>query len=456
MVNSITLPHDWTPRHYQLGALRKFDAGIKRHLLIWPRRAGKDSFAINLSAKSAHQRVGSIFHFLPTARQGRKVIWDGIDKQGRRIIDQAMPKELRSNTVNDEMQIKLKCGSMYQVVGSDNFDSIVGTNPVGCVFSEYALSDPRAWDYVRPILAENGGWACFITTPRGKNHAYEMYRTNKDNPLWNVSHLTCEDTGHISLEAIEEERRSGMSEARIRQEFYCDFEVADLGQIYADIIEELEKGGRVGSVPYDPRYPVHTFWDLGHRDATAIWFVQYVNMDIHVIDYLEERRGHVGHFVGKVRDKPYSYARHVTPHDTERFEFGAGTTILEAFRQHGINPTIAPKLTVDTGIKALRVVLRRCKFDVTRCHHLLRALKAYRYEENEEDRTVSNKPKHDWSSHAADAGRYMAVTPQDFGVNPSWASSLILPSEGDWSAAPKIGRRPPMAEPEYDPLAAWR
>jgi phage terminase large subunit len=454
----MTVPFDWTPRHYQLRPLAHFDRGIKRQLLIWPRRAGKDSFAINLAAKALCSRVGTVFHFLPTAKQGRKVIWDGMMKDGRRVIDQAFPERIRSRTVNDEMFIRLRNESVYQVVGSDNYDSIVGTNPIGAVFSEWALSDPRAWDFIRPILTENNGFAIFITTPRGRNFVWDQLQSVKNLPDWFVSHLTVEDTGHISLADIEKERRAGMHESRIQQEFYCSFDATNIGAIYVAYMDAALKAGRIGKVPYDPRYPVVTAWDLGHRDATAIWFMQRIGPTIHAIDYAEDRGKDLKHFVKLIQQKPYAYSQHIVPHDANRFEFGAGNTIMEAFRQHGILATVAPKLDVDDGIEATRATLPRIWFDASQCSAGLRALRSYRYEEDEENNTVAAKPKHDWSSHCCDALRYFAVTPPDQGVIPRWAYGPGQTVPYGPGVQPLMGHNggPPLDGEEFDPLASWR
>jgi hypothetical protein len=163
------LPYRWQARRYQLRLIHYLAKGGKRAVVVWHRRAGKDSVALNWIAQAAVQRTGTYWHMLPEARQGRKVVWDGIDRRGRRMIDQAFPPELREGKPNDtEMRLRLRGGSVFQVVGSDNYDALVGSNPVGVVFSEYSLARPAAWEYLRPILAENGGWAVFIFTPRGQ------------------------------------------------------------------------------------------------------------------------------------------------------------------------------------------------------------------------------------------------------------------------------------------------
>ena len=201
------------------------DSGGKRAVAVWHRRAGKDSTALNYTACEAIEKPGVYWHMLPTQRQARKVVWDGIDRKGRRVANQVFPREIVKKKRADEMQIELINGSIWQLCGSDNYDSLVGANPVGVVFSEWSLCNPAAWDFIRPILSENGGWAIFIYTPRGKNHGYKMAEMARKNPDWFYSRLTVEDTARddgspvITSEAIQAERDAGMYEEMIQQEF---------------------------------------------------------------------------------------------------------------------------------------------------------------------------------------------------------------------------------------------
>ena len=149
------IPHDWRPRAYQMKLWEYLINGGKRAVAVWHRRAGKDSLSINWTAFAATQRKGIYWHMLPTQAQARKVVWDGIDKAGRKIVDQAFPKELVARKSEQDMKIELRNGSIWQCVGSDYYDNLVGANPVGVVFSEYSIANPAAWDFIRPILAEN-------------------------------------------------------------------------------------------------------------------------------------------------------------------------------------------------------------------------------------------------------------------------------------------------------------
>jgi hypothetical protein len=174
----IRLPHNnWRPRPYQQDLWKYLEKNGKRAVAIWHRRAGKDEVCLHWSAVAAHTRVGVYWHMLPEANQARKAVWDAVNPHsGLRRINEAFPRELRESTRETDMAIRFKSGSLWQLVGSDNYNSLVGSPPVGVVFSEFALADPSAWGYLRPILAENNGWALFITTPRGRNHASTFYR----------------------------------------------------------------------------------------------------------------------------------------------------------------------------------------------------------------------------------------------------------------------------------------
>lgn len=210
---------------------------MKRLVAVWHRRAGKDSFAINATAVKMVTEPGLYYYLAPSQKHARKIIWDNIGSNGQRVITQAIPEALRKSSNDQEMRIVIDCPgggeSIFQVVGSDNFDSIVGSNPKGLVFSEWSICQkPEAWDYFRPILAENGGWAMFIYTPRGLNHGYHTFQMAQNNPQWYCERLTIEDTGVLSKQQVEDERAAGMSELRIRQEFYCEFNAANENQIF--------------------------------------------------------------------------------------------------------------------------------------------------------------------------------------------------------------------------------
>ena len=382
---------------------------MKRAVVIWHRRAGKDKTLVNLVAKKMLERVGTYFYFFPTYTQGKKILWQGMDRDGFKFIDH-FPKALLASKPNDtELKIEYKNGSIFQIIGTDNIDSIVGTNPVGCIFSEYALQNPKAWDFIRPILAENGGWAVFNYTPRGKNHGFDLYEMARANPNWFVQKLTVDDTGIISKEVIEEERTSGMSDELIQQEYYCSFTAAIMGAYYWKEYDEAEKAGRFTNVPYDPAALVHTVWDLGIRDSMAIGFYQAVGLERRKIDYLEFTGKGLPEAIKLIKEKPYTYGKHFAPHDIQVRELGTGKSRLEVAKELGIEFQIVPNISVQDGIDAGRRFFKKLWADKTNCKDWLRLIPQYTKEYDEDKKIFKDKPLHDWTSHGADEHRYASL-----------------------------------------------
>jgi hypothetical protein len=406
--STIRIPHDWTPRTYQRGLWDYLEAGGRRAVAAWHRRSGKDSVAVNWTAVAAMQRVGVYYHMAPEKEHARKIIWDNVDAQGRRVIDQAFPKALRETSNENEMKIRLANGSVWQVVGSDSYDSLVGTNPVGLVFSEYSRANPAAWDFMRPILAENGGWALFISTPLGQNHFADLYETAKATPGWFAQVLTVDDTQVISPEALEADR-ADMVPSLFKQEYFCSFAGAVEGSYYGEYLERAEQDGRIASVPWEPALPVNTAWDLGVDDQTSIWFWQRHGKELRLIDYYKASGAGFDHYAKHLAAKPYAYGQHLLPHDIEVREMSSGRSRKQELAGLGIKATAVPRLSVEDGIQAVRSVLAQCWFDASKCARGIKALKAYRTEYDPKTGTNRQRPQHDWTSHAADAFRYLAV-----------------------------------------------
>ena len=390
--------------------------GGTRAVAVWHRRAGKDVVALNWSVVASLRRVGLYWHLLPTYSQGRKIVWDGRTKEGRPFRS-FFPPELIKNENNTEMKLELVNDSIHQVVGTENIDRLVGTNPVGCVFSEYSLQDPRAWNFIRPILAENGGWAIFPYTPRGKNHGFDLYEMARRNPNWFCQKLSIEDTGAIPLSVIEEERASGMQEELLQQEYYCSFESGMVGSYYGIVLAKLYKQGHITRVPYDPAIPVDTGWDLGMDDSTAIWFSQSTRNETRIVDYYEGSGESIGHYARILAEKAERYnivyGHHYGPHDLEVRELfqteHPGKSRKEvARRSYGIRFTTVARHDPADGIEAARLLLPTCYFDAERTDRGLSALMNYRKKWDEEKRMFTGEIE-DWTNHGADAFRTLAM-----------------------------------------------
>jgi hypothetical protein len=412
----ITIPYEFKPRPYQLELFKALDSGYKRACVVYHRRAGKDKSLFNLLIKKAFERKGVYYYLFPEFAQGRRVIWDGVDGSGFKFLDH-IPEPLIQRKNSTDMKIELVNGSVIQVIGTDKFDKVRGSNPVGCVFSEFAFQNPKAWHIIRPILAENNGWACFNSTPNGKNHFYDMYNMAKDNVRWFTQFLTVNDTYDwdnkpiITEEAIQEEREAGMTEEMIQQEFYCSWIANAQGFYYLSMIEDATKEGRICNLPHDPSSPVETWWDIGVNDNTCIWFTQTFGNKIHIIDFLKASGHGLSYYAKQLQRKPYVYRSHNFPHDIGNTEFGTGRTRIEVAEElfKGTRINVLPKLPVEDGINAVRMVLPSCHFDKRKCHEGLDALRNYRKQFDERLQEYKDKPLHDWASDPSDAFRYMAV-----------------------------------------------
>ena len=401
----------FVPREYQLPILDALiNKGYKRVLAILPRRAGKDLTAFNAAIRFCYRKVCVIYYIFPTYAQAKKVIWDSITNTGERFLDY-IPPELIESKNSQELKIRFKNGSLLQLVGSDNYDSLMGTNPQGVIFSEYALQDPRAYQYIRPILVANDGWALFISTPRGKNHLWELYQIAQQNPQWFCYKLTVNETNHIPLALIEKERQEGiMSDDLIQQEYYTSFTMGVEGAYYAKYLDRMRVNGQIGQVPWESGFKVHTAWDLGVRDSTAIIFFQVIGQTVRIIDYYERSKEGLEHYVRVIESKPYSYGRHIAPHDIRVTEFGSGLTRIEKARQLGIKFTIADDISVVDGIEAVRSAFSKIWIDEEKCLDLIKALENYRQEYDIKRKVYNSQPLHNWASHAADCMRYLAIS----------------------------------------------
>jgi phage terminase large subunit len=398
------------PRSYQLPI---FDAienkNYKRVLAILPRRAGKDVCGFNLMVRAALRTVGVYYYIFPTFAQAKRVIWDSITNEGKRFLDY-IPLELVKQEYSHEMKIKLINGSLIQLVGSDNYDSLMGTNPRGVVFSEYALQDPRAYQYIRPILTANNGWALFLSTPRGKNHLYELYQIANNSPEWFSYKLTIDDTQHIPPLEIEREKSEGiMSEDLIQQEYYTSFSLGVEGAYYAKYLDRMRLKGQIGIVPWEPSFKVHTAWDLGIRDATSIIFFQISGQVIRIIDCYENSKEGLEHYIKIINGHPYTYGKHIAPHDIAQHEWTSGQTRLEKARQLGISFIVSDKHRVEDGIESVRSTFSKIWIDEKACAPLIKALGNYRQEYDVKRRIYQSHPLHDWSSHYADSARYLCM-----------------------------------------------
>jgi hypothetical protein len=360
---------------------------------------------------------------LPEAAQARKAIWDAVNPHtGQRRIDEAFPQELRANTRDQDMFIRFKNGATWQVVGSDNFNSLVGSTLGGVVFSEWALAKPDAWTYLRPILAESGGWSLFLWTPRGRNHATRAFDNRVQDAEWFARKSGADITGVFTPEQLAKERADLIAElgsedegeARFRQEYMVDFDVATPGSYYGTLLAKAKDEGRIGRVPYDPALKVDTAWDLGIDDYTAVWFFQQVGREVRVIDYFETSGEGLQSIVRQaIGAKSYIYGTHYLPHDVAVRELGnGGRSRQETLDGLGVRPiNVGVAQDPEERINATRQVIPVCWFDETRCAAGLDRLRGYAKRWNRQTSSYGG-PLHDGNSHGADAFGEFAVNRQ--------------------------------------------
>lgn len=460
---TVELPaNGWLPRADQMPIWTYLMNGGLRADIVAHRRFGKDEVALHWTAVAMHNRVGNYCHMLPEQQQARKAIWDAVNPMtGRRRIDEAFPKELRKRTLEDDMFIEFKNGSTWQVIGSDAYDRLVGTSFAGIVFSEWSLSKPQAWQYMRPILRQNGGWALFIWTPRGRNHATRAFEMREKDSEWLTLRLPATVTGVFTPEQLAKEKAEYIAEAgsisegtaRFEQEYLVSFDAPVPGAYYGDqmraaelgLILQVDENGkpkmdalgrilpplhgekRVGLFPHDPRYPVETAWDLGVDDYTAIWFFQRIRYKLEVeestalkpavrirlIDYYETGDMGFDEIKRDCFDAPhraaYRYQFHHLPHDVAVRELGAGgRSRKQSLEELGIRPIrVGRKHNLEEGVASVRKLLPFCEFNEATTETGIDHLKGYSKKFNVALGMFVGE-NHNEHSHGADAFREIA------------------------------------------------
>ena len=383
------------------------ESGARRGVWCWPRRSGKDTLSLAFTCFDAHRTIGSYWHLFPEQTQARKAIWNGINADGKRIIDVAFPPQLREKTLDNEMFIRFRNGSTWQLGGSDRYDALVGSNPRGVVFSEFAIANPRAYDYIRPILAENGGWALFPSTFRGRNHFYELLQKclAHDQSFGEV--LTCNETHHIGVEALALEKRE-MSEELYLQEYFGSPDFGLEGAYYAKQMNRALTEGRICSVPYNEALPVWVRADLGLRDSCAWWFFQVEpGGRVCFIDYEEHHGEQLKFYADMLASKRYTYgADLMLPHDAGHDRLGMESIDNQRADMGWSSRVLPVERSILPGIESCRVLINKACFDEENTRQGREALNGYRREYDAKHQVFRPTPLHDWASDGADSFRY--------------------------------------------------
>lgn len=422
----ITVPHNFTPRPYQLDLFQALD-GIagkpetkkKRAFLVWHRRAGKDKACFAYLAKAAMEIPGNYFYIFPTAAEGRRALWENVDRGGFRIIDHIPSAVAKPN--NSEMLFKFINGSTVRVMGLDNnIDAIRGVACRGAVFSEFAYQDPDAYKVLMPAIRESEGWVIFNSTPNGPNHMYKMDVAVRESARWYYSKLQTlwpdreGYTGLVPQEEFEEIiTEEGLTQEDVEREYGCSYSAVSKGAIYQDCIEKVKSEGRFDTFGYNDQIYVDTFWDLGYNDYTAIWFRQVQGNRIIWIDYFEDRQKGHDYYVDMLKEKGYKYRTHYIPHDGAQHSRQTGMDDNQFLSMLCKEANIADDVVTvsrmgkQAGINATRARFGRMHFNKS-CLDVVEAvdkLSLYHRKYDTRRDILLKEPVHDWTSHCADALR---------------------------------------------------
>lgn len=402
--------------------MRMFKAVLegKNVVAIIHRRAGKDICCLQIWLLRALQRVGTHVYLFPLYSQARSVIWQGMDFDGKPFLDN-IPASLIAKKNEARMEIELINGSRLVLAGSNNYDSLMGTNPVTVIYSEFALHHPLSRQYLNPILVQNGGLEVIQSTPRGRNHLYDVYEAVKENPNYHIEHLSVEETFNnegnpiITPAQVEDAKHMGMSDELVRQEWYCDFNVGNQGAYFTREMSDMEREGRIITLQPNRNLPVHTCFDLGGTDATAGWLFQVDGDYIHLLALLHDTGKGLKFYLDwaeRLRQQwQCQWGTHFGPHDITQKHQGwehAESRLMQA-RRAGWHFQVTPKLDIEDGIEAMRYIFPKLKVDPVGCSLGVRAMREYRREYDEVKACFKPKPLHNWSSDIMDALRYLAV-----------------------------------------------
>jgi len=372
--------------------------------LVCHRRAGKTVATINdliRAALTCRREAPRFAYIAPLLSQAKDVAWEYL-KSFALAIPGAEAHE-------SELRVDFPNGARVRLYGADNPDRLRGIYLDGVVLDEYADMRPRLWaEIIRPALADRQGWAVFIGTPKGENEFYEIFDNSRTDPEWFSAIMRASET-KILDEAELDDARKAMSPEQYEQEFECSFAAAIVGSYYGTLLDQAERQGRIGRVPYDPILPVITSWDLGLNDTTAIWFWQVVGRERRLIDHYETSGVGFDHYAKVVNDKQYSYGRHIFPHDVVVREMGSGgRSRVETLASLGLKAWVAPKTNWQERVNASRAILPLCWFDKERCKPGLASLRQYRREWDDRMRAFKPSPLHNFASNSADSFGYGA------------------------------------------------
>ena len=379
--------------------------------LVAHRRAGKTVACIQKLIKSAvecEKPNGRFAYIAPFYAQAKDV--------ASAYLKQFIEGIPGTKSNEGELWVESSNGARIRLYGADNYDRMRGIYLDGAVLDEYGDMDPRAWpEVIRPALSDRKGWATFIGTPKGRNAFWEVHEHAKKSRDWFDLTLRASETGIVDESELAD-ARAMMTPEQYAQEFECSFDAAIVGAYYGSLIADAESDGRITEVSVDPSLPIHTAWDLGIGDSTAIWVFQAGPEGMRLVDHIEDHGKPLGHYVAELEARGYSGGTDFVPHDAKVRSLDTGRSRLETLANMGRKVHLLPAANVDDGINGVRQLFPRMWFDASRCSQAIEALRQYRTEFDEKTKSFKSRPRHDWTSHTADAIRYAAQGYRDLAV----------------------------------------
>jgi len=378
-------------------------------VLVAHRRCGKTVACVQglIDKSTTQQREHGRYAYVgPYLGQAKEVAWEYLKRFAKPIIASKNEGELWIETVQ---------GHRIRIHGADNPDRLRGAYLDGVVLDEYADMRPSVYgSIIRPMLADRLGWATFIGTPKGRNSFFDIWNAAQNDPRWFTAMLRASETGLISPEELADAGKD-MTPEEYSQEFECSFDAAIQGAYYGKEIAEAERAGRVCDVPLVSDAPVQAAWDLGIGDSTAIWVFQCVGSEVRVLDAFENSGFGLEWYVEELRRRGWGNlgVRHWLPHDAKARDLTTGRSRVEFLVSLGLKCDLVPNLGVDDGINAARLLMPQVWFNKGPTDEGVEALRQYRTEYNEKTKAFNDQPRHDWTSHYADAYRYMSVAARE-------------------------------------------
>jgi hypothetical protein len=412
----ITIPYK--PRPLQ----EEIHRNLKRfNVLVCHRRFGKSVLTVNELIKKCLQNKlprPRYYYISPTYSMSKRIAWDYL-----KYYTSVLPKMEYHET---ELRADLPNGGRIQLLGCERPQTLKGLYMDGVILDEVAQMPPKLWtEIIRPALSDRKGFMIAIGTPQGHNSFFDLYNHGVQDETWYARSFKASESKVVDAEELEQAKKL-MPPEIYEAEYECSFESSAIGSIYSQSLAKADDEGRVTKVPYDSTIKVDTYWDLGMRDKTAIWFVQQKGSAIHLIDYFEDSGESLEYYASILNERGYVYDTHYLPHDANVREIGTGKSRLEIAQSLGLVTSIVPKMSIEDGINATRMTLGRCWFDYEKTKEGLDALRQYRWAVTEKGET-KNRPLHDWTSHAADSFRYVCIGLQE---TKNWTARIKYPKLG--------------------------